>query len=41
MEGLYKESLDAVLLYEAPETRTRLDPETESRLRVQIGLANN
>jgi hydrogenase-4 transcriptional activator len=41
MDGMYKESLDAVLLYEAPETRTRLDPETESRLRVQIGLANN
>src|SRR6266436_4463079 len=41
MEGLYKESLDAVLLYEPPEARTKLDSETEAKLRIQIGLAYN
>jgi hydrogenase-4 transcriptional activator len=41
MEGLYKESLDAVLLYEPPEARSKLDSETEAKLRIQIGLAYN
>ncbi len=41
MEGLYKESLDAVLLYEPPELRSKLDSETEAKLRIQIGLAYN
>ena len=41
IEGLYKESLDAVLMYETPESRAGLDAETEVRIRIQVGLAYN
>lgn len=41
MQGRYRESLEAVLMYETPESRTKLDAETATRLRVQIGLAYN
>jgi hydrogenase-4 transcriptional activator len=41
MQGRYRESLEAVLMYETPESRTKLDAETGNRLRVQIGLAYN
>ena len=41
MRGQFGESLDAVSMYEAPEERAKLDPETNARLRVQIGLAYN
>jgi DNA-binding NtrC family response regulator/tetratricopeptide (TPR) repeat protein len=41
MEGQYREALEAVQMYEAPETRAKLDPDTLSSLRVQIGLAYN
>jgi len=41
MRGQFRESLDAVAMYEAPEERAQLDPETNVRLRVQVGLAYN
>jgi hydrogenase-4 transcriptional activator len=41
MEGQYREALEAVQMYEAPEARTRLDPDTLSGLRVQLGLTYN
>lgn len=41
MEGLYRESLEAVQMYEVPETRAKVDDEALSSLRVQIGLAYN
>ncbi|HEY0404771.1 MAG TPA: sigma 54-interacting transcriptional regulator [Pyrinomonadaceae bacterium] len=41
MEGQYAQALEAVQMYEAPETRVKLDADTLSRLRVQIGLAHN
>ena len=41
MRGQFRESLDAVAMYEAPEERAKLDPETNVRLRVQVGLAYN
>ncbi|HEX8775811.1 MAG TPA: sigma 54-interacting transcriptional regulator [Pyrinomonadaceae bacterium] len=41
MQGRYKESLEAVRMYETPETRARVDAETITRLNVQIGLAYN
>jgi DNA-binding NtrC family response regulator/tetratricopeptide (TPR) repeat protein len=41
MQGRYRESLEAVLMYEAPEAHARVDAETTTRLRVQIGLAYN
>ena len=41
MQGRYRESLEAVQMYEAPESRAKLDAEAESCLRVQIGLAYN
>jgi transcriptional regulator with GAF, ATPase, and Fis domain/Tfp pilus assembly protein PilF len=41
MQGHYRESLEAVLMYEQPEARTRLDAEVATHLRVQIGLAYN
>src|SRR5678816_1510479 len=40
-QGHYRDSLAAVAMYEAPETRPKLDEQTVSYLRVQIGLAYN
>jgi transcriptional regulator with PAS, ATPase and Fis domain/tetratricopeptide (TPR) repeat protein len=41
MQGHYRESLEAVLMYEQPEARARLDAEATASVRVQIGLAYN
>src|SRR5215213_295912 len=41
MQGRYKESLEAVRMYETPEMRARVDAETITRLNVQVGLAYN
>ncbi|HLR06556.1 MAG TPA: sigma 54-interacting transcriptional regulator [Pyrinomonadaceae bacterium] len=41
MQGNYRESLEAVAMYEAPEARTKLNPTLGTLLRVQIALANN
>jgi transcriptional regulator with GAF, ATPase, and Fis domain/Tfp pilus assembly protein PilF len=41
MQGCYRESLEAVQMYEEPESRVKLDAETATRLRVQIGLGYN
>jgi hydrogenase-4 transcriptional activator len=41
MQGHYRESLDAVEMYEPPEARAKLDPTLGAMLRVQIALANN
>ncbi|HYJ47185.1 MAG TPA: tetratricopeptide repeat protein, partial [Pyrinomonadaceae bacterium] len=41
MQGRYRESLEAVQMYEAPEARAKLDAEANNCLRVQIGLAYN
>ncbi|HKC62167.1 MAG TPA: hypothetical protein VKB86_00950, partial [Pyrinomonadaceae bacterium] len=41
MQGRYRESLEAVQMYEAPEARAKLDADANSCLRVQIGLAYN
>jgi DNA-binding NtrC family response regulator/tetratricopeptide (TPR) repeat protein len=41
MQGKYKESLAAVAMYESPESRAKLDPQTIQTLKVQIGLAYN
>lgn len=41
MQGNYRESLDAVAMYEPPEARTKLNPTLGTMLRVQIALANN
>ena len=41
MQGRYRESLEAVQMYEAPDTRAKLDKEANNCLRVQIGLAYN
>src|SRR4030095_7893860 len=40
-QGHYRDSLAAVAMYETPESRTKLDEQTVSYLRVQIGLAYN
>ncbi|HKU74762.1 MAG TPA: sigma 54-interacting transcriptional regulator [Pyrinomonadaceae bacterium] len=40
-QGHYRDSLAAVAMYEAPESRVKLDDQTVSYLRVQIGLAYN
>ncbi len=40
-QGHYRDSLAAVSMYEAPESRTKLNDQTISYLRVQIGLAYN
>ncbi len=40
-QGHYRDSLAAVAMYESPETRPKLDEQTLSFLRVQIGLAYN
>src|SRR6266550_1639702 len=41
MEGRYSDSLAAIQLYEQPEARRELDPETDIQVRVQLGLALN
>jgi transcriptional regulator with GAF, ATPase, and Fis domain/tetratricopeptide (TPR) repeat protein len=41
MKGRYRESLEAVVMYESPQARARLDEATQICLRVQIGLAYN
>ncbi|MBD0326338.1 MAG: sigma 54-interacting transcriptional regulator, partial [Pyrinomonadaceae bacterium] len=41
MEGQYRDALEAVQMYETPEARAKLDTDTLTRLRVQIGLAYN
>jgi hydrogenase-4 transcriptional activator len=41
MQGHYRESLEAVQMYESPEARAKLDAEANNCLRVQIGLAYN
>src|SRR5215208_3998832 len=40
-QGHYRDSLAAVSMYEDPESRTKLDDQTVSYLRVQIGLCYN
>jgi len=40
-QGHYRDSLAAVSMYEAPESRGKLDDQTVSYLRVQIGLCYN
>ena len=40
-QGHYRDSLAAVAMYEAPEARVKMDDQTVSYLRVQIGLAYN
>jgi len=40
-QGHYRDSLAAVAMYEAPESRGKLDEQTVSYLRVQIGLGYN
>src|SRR5256714_3569740 len=40
-QGHYRDSLAAVSMYETPESRVKLDEQTISYLRVQIGLAYN
>ncbi len=41
MQGRYRESLDAVLMYESTESRAKMEPATQITLRVQVGLAHN
>src|SRR5437899_1011533 len=41
MQGRYRESLEAVAIYETPESRIGLNLEAASGIRVQIGLAYN
>jgi hydrogenase-4 transcriptional activator len=41
MQGRYRESLEAVAMYEFPESRGSLDDEALSHVRVQVGLAYN
>jgi hydrogenase-4 transcriptional activator len=41
MQGHYRESLEAVQMYETPDARAKLDAEANNCLRVQIGLAYN
>jgi len=41
MQGHYRDSLAAVAMYESPESRAKLDDQTVSYLRVQIGLGYN
>jgi len=40
-QGHYRDSLAAVSMYESPESRAKLDAQTVSYLRVQIGLGYN
>src|SRR5215471_6966333 len=41
MQGRYRESLEAVAMYEASESRANLDTDALACIRVQIGLAYN
>jgi transcriptional regulator with GAF, ATPase, and Fis domain/uncharacterized protein HemY len=41
MQGQYRESLAAVAMYEAPESREKLDQQAVQSLKVQIGLSYN
>jgi hydrogenase-4 transcriptional activator len=41
MRGDYREALDAVAMYEEPDTRAKFDAKLNTRLRVQIALAYN
>ncbi len=41
MQGHFRESLDAVSMYEDPEMRAKLDPSLSARLQIQIALAYN
>jgi len=41
IEGHFGEALAAVAMYEQPEARASLDPETEIEVRVQVGIALN
>src|SRR5262249_54985680 len=41
MQGHFRESLDAVSMYEDPEMRAKLDTALSARLQTQIGLAYN
>src|SRR5438132_55760 len=41
MQGHYRDSLAAVAMYESPESRSKLDRDADSALRVQISLAYN
>jgi DNA-binding NtrC family response regulator/tetratricopeptide (TPR) repeat protein len=40
-QGHYRDSLAAVSMYESPESRAKLDAQTVSHLRVQLGLGYN
>ena len=40
-QGHYRDSLAAVAMYESPESRSKLDEQTVSYLRVQLGLGYN
>ncbi|HYO98812.1 MAG TPA: sigma 54-interacting transcriptional regulator, partial [Pyrinomonadaceae bacterium] len=39
MEGHFNDSLAVIRVYESPDARRALDPETDIRVRVQLGLA--
>lgn len=41
MQGRYRESLEAVAMYEPVEARSRLDSDSLAAIRVQLGLAYN
>jgi transcriptional regulator with PAS, ATPase and Fis domain/Tfp pilus assembly protein PilF len=41
MQGEYRESLEAVAMYEDPEARAKIDANLNAKLRVQIALAYN
>ncbi|HYE64609.1 MAG TPA: sigma 54-interacting transcriptional regulator [Pyrinomonadaceae bacterium] len=41
VQSRYRESLEAIQMYEAPESRAKLDAETAISLRIQLGLAYN
>ena len=41
MQGRYRESLEAVQMYEAPDARAKLSKEANNSLRVAVGLAYN
>ena len=41
MQGHFRESLDAVSMYEDPEMRAKLDAALSARLQIQIALAYN
>jgi len=41
MQGEYRESLDAVAMYEDPDTRAKFDLALSAKLRVQVALAYN